>query len=61
VYGCGSEVSSPPLAVPPLSCTVTSMEATPNSLEFRAKVSVPDGLTAGAIANIDAPLVTFTL
>ena len=44
---CGALVSTPPLAVPPLSCTVTVTVAVPLADGFGVKVSVPFAAMAG--------------
>ena len=44
---CVALVSTPPLAVPPLSWIVTVTVAVPTAFAAGVKVSVPVGLTAG--------------
>src|SRR5437764_5246122 len=44
---CGAEVSTPPFAVPPLSCSVTVMVAVPLASGAGVKVRTPLGETDG--------------
>ena len=53
-------VSTPPLAVPPLSFMLTVMVATPGWLAAGVKVSVPLGLIAGPALNIAGLLLLTT-
>src|SRR6185436_8539636 len=48
---CGAEVSTPPLAVPPLSCATIVTVATPYWPVAGVYVSVPFALTAGCDEN----------
>ena len=54
---CVTEVSWPPLAVPPLSWSVTDTVAEPLALGADVKVSVPAGLIAGCTEK--RPLLLF--
>ena len=56
---CGALVSTPPLAVPPLSCRVTLSCAVPSAPAV-VYVSVPSGETAGAAPKSSAPDTTWT-
>ena len=49
VKDCGADVSTPPLAMPPLSCSVKVIVAVPNLLPAGVYVSVPAELTAGCV------------
>ena len=48
---CVAEVSTPPLAVPPLSWMLIVIVAVPFAFAAGVYVSVPVALTAGATAN----------
>src|SRR5438876_8053599 len=50
---CAALVSTPLLATPPVSCTVTWIVATPFASGADWKVSVPSLATAGALENSD--------
>ena len=58
---CGSDVSSPPLAVPPSSWTYSVMFATPFLLAAGVNVSVPSEATAGpAEKSVGLSLLSIT-
>ena len=48
---CGALVSTPPLAVPPLSCSCTVTSVLPLALGAGVNVSVPVAEIAGATVN----------
>ena len=54
---CCADVSWPPLAVPPLSCTCTVTVALPKASDAVVNVRVPLGLIAGCTEN--RPLLSF--
>ncbi len=54
-------LSTPPLAVPPLSCTMTVTVATPLELAAGVKVSVPElSIAGGALKSVALLLFTDT-
>ena len=60
VNDCGAEVSTPPSAVPPLSCATSVIVALPLAFAAVVKVSTPADETAGAVLKSAALVLPVT-